>query len=153
MNISRDIKPVTYLKSRASDLLKQINETHRPVVITQNGEPRAVLQDPESYEKMRNAIGLLKLISLGEKDIKDGKSKSQEEVFAKGRKMGVRKMGVTHVFFFSDFLKSIAGNASDKLTDDIKEATKNRVIENVKQLRSNFKWNKSPDNNPIQRMR
>jgi prevent-host-death family protein len=82
MNISRDIKPVTYLKSRASDLLKQINETHRPVVITQNGELRAVLQDPESYENMRNAIGLLKLISLGEKDIKDGKSKSQEEVFA-----------------------------------------------------------------------
>ena len=82
MNISRDIKPVTYLKSRASDLLKQINETHRPVVITQNGEPRAVLQDPESYENMRNAIGLLKLISLGEKDIKGGKSKSQEEVFA-----------------------------------------------------------------------
>lgn len=81
MNISRDIKPVTYLKSRASDLLRQINETHRPVVITQNGEPRAVLQDPESYENMRNAIGLLKLISLGEKDIKDGKSKSQEEVF------------------------------------------------------------------------
>ena len=82
MNISRDIKPVTYLKSRASDLLKQINETHRPVVITQNGEPRAVLQDPESYENMRNAIGLLKLISLGEEDLKGGKSKSQEEVFA-----------------------------------------------------------------------
>jgi prevent-host-death family protein len=82
MNISRDIKPVTYLKSRAADLLKQINETHRPVIITQNGEPRAVLQDPESYENMRNAIGLLKLISLGEEDIKDGKSKSQEEVFA-----------------------------------------------------------------------
>ena len=83
MKISRDIKPVTYLKSRAADLLNQINETHRPVVITQNGEPRAVLQDPESYENMRNAIGLLKLISLGEVDIKDGKSKSQKEVFAK----------------------------------------------------------------------
>ena len=82
MNISKDIKPVTYLKSRAADLLKQINQTHRPVVITQNGEPKAILQDPESYENMRNAIGILKLISLGEKDIKDGKSKSQEEVFA-----------------------------------------------------------------------
>ncbi len=82
MNISKDIKPVTYLKSRAADLLKQINQTHRPVVITQNGEPKAVLQDPESYENMRNAIGILKLISQGEKDIKDGKSKSQEEVFA-----------------------------------------------------------------------
>jgi prevent-host-death family protein len=82
MKISRDIKPITYLKSRASDLLRQINETHRPVVITQNGEPKAVLQDPESYENMRDAIGLLKLISLGEKDVKEGKSKSQEEVFA-----------------------------------------------------------------------
>jgi prevent-host-death family protein len=82
MNIFKDIKPITYLKSRAPDLLKQINQTHRPVVITQNGEPRAVLQDPESYQNMRNAIGLLKLISQGEEDIKNGKSKSQEEVFA-----------------------------------------------------------------------
>jgi len=82
MNISKDIKPITYLKSRAADLLKQINETHRPVVITQNGEPRAVLQDPESYENMRNAISILKLISQGEEDIKGGKSKLQEEIFA-----------------------------------------------------------------------
>jgi len=82
MNISKDIKPITYLKSRAADLLKQINQTHRPVVITQNGEPKAILQDPESYQSMRNAIGILKLISQGEKDIKNGKSKSQEEVFA-----------------------------------------------------------------------
>ena len=81
MNISQDIKPVTYLKSRASDLLKQINETHRPVIITQNGEPRAILQDPKSYEDMRNAIGLLKLLAQGEQEIRDGKAKSQQEVF------------------------------------------------------------------------
>jgi prevent-host-death family protein len=81
VNISKDIRSITYLKSRAADLLKQINETHRPVVITQNGEAKAVLQDPESYENMRNAIGILKLISQGEEDIKNGKSKSQEEVF------------------------------------------------------------------------
>ena len=81
MNIKRDIRPVTYLKSRAAELLNQINETRRPVIITQNGEPRAVLQDPVSYENMRNAIGILKLISLGEADIRDGKVKSQEDVF------------------------------------------------------------------------
>lgn len=81
MNISEDIKPITYLKSKAADLLKQINETHRPVVITQNGEPRAVLQDPKSYENMRNAIGILKLISQGEEDVRNGKSKLQENVF------------------------------------------------------------------------
>ena len=81
MNISTDIKPVTYLKAKAADLLKQINETHRPVIITQNGEPRAVLQDPKSYENMRNAIGLLKLISQGEGDIRNGRIKIQEDVF------------------------------------------------------------------------
>ena len=81
MDLSKDIKPVTYLKSRTADLLKQINETHRPVIITQNGEPRAVIQDPKSYENMRKAIGILKLISQGEEDIKNGKSKSQEDVF------------------------------------------------------------------------
>ncbi len=81
MNITSDIKPVTYLKSKAADLLNQINETHRPVIITQNGEPRAVLQDPESFENMRNAIGLLKLLSQGESDLRTGKVKPQEEVF------------------------------------------------------------------------
>jgi len=63
MNISKDVKPITYLKSRAANLLKQINQTHRPVFITQNGEVKAILQDPESYHNMRNAIGILKLIS------------------------------------------------------------------------------------------
>jgi prevent-host-death family protein len=82
MNISRDIRPVTYLKSRAAELLKEINDTHRPVIITQNGEPKAVLQDPKSYENMRNAIGILKLISQGEEEIRGAKMKPQEEVFA-----------------------------------------------------------------------
>jgi len=81
MNIASDIKPISFLKSHAADILKHINDTRRPVVITQNGEPRAVLQDPESYDNMRKAIGLLKLISQGEEDIKNGKTKSQERVF------------------------------------------------------------------------
>lgn len=81
MNISSDIKPISFLKSHAADILKQINDTHRPVVITQNGEPRAVLQDPENYDNMRKAIGLLKLISQGEEDIRQGRTKNQERVF------------------------------------------------------------------------
>lgn len=82
VKISTDIKPVTYLKSRAKDMLEQVNETHRPIIITQNGEPMAVLQDTESYENMRNAIGILKLISMGEEDIRKGQSKSQDDVFS-----------------------------------------------------------------------
>ena len=81
MNLTSDIKSVTYLKSRAADLLNQINETHRPIIITQNGDARAVLQDPISYENMRNAIGILKLISRGEADVRSGKIESQEDVF------------------------------------------------------------------------
>jgi len=83
MNISTDIRPVSYLKSKSADLLKQINDTHRPVIITQNGEPKAVLQDPESYENMRNAIGILKLISQGEEDVKNGNVTTQDNVFKK----------------------------------------------------------------------
>jgi len=81
MNILTDIKSVSYLKSKTADLLKQINETGRPVVITQNGEPRAVLQDPKSYNNMRNAIGILSLLSQGEDDIDNGRSKPQKDVF------------------------------------------------------------------------
>ena len=87
MKISKDIKPVTYLKSQAADILKQVNETHRPIVITQNGEPKAVLQDPESYENMRNAIGILKLISQGEEDIKNGNLRAQDDVFSELEKL------------------------------------------------------------------
>ncbi len=81
MNITTDIKPVTYLKAKTADLLDQINDTRRPVIITQNGEPRAVLQDPKSYEEMRNALALLKLLAQGEEDIRKGNIRQQEEVF------------------------------------------------------------------------
>ena len=91
MNISSDIKPVSFLKSHAADILKQINDTRRPIVITQNGEPRGVLQDPESYDNMRKAIGLLKLISQGEEDIKQGNTKTQDRVFKDIEKMLAKK--------------------------------------------------------------
>jgi len=91
MSLEEDIRPITYLKTRAADLLKQVNETHRPVVITQNGEPKAVLQDPQSYESMRNALGLMKLISQGEEDIRKGRMRSQEQVFAEMEKVVGKK--------------------------------------------------------------
>jgi len=81
MQIINDIKPVTYLKSRAADVLKHINETHRPMIITQNGEAKAVIQDPKSYEDMKNAISLLKILSFAEEDIKNGNIHSEDDVF------------------------------------------------------------------------
>jgi prevent-host-death family protein len=82
MQLMNDIKPITYLKSRAADVLKHINETHRPMIITQNGEAKAVIQDPQSYEDMKNAISLLKLLSFAEEDIKNGNVHSEEDVFS-----------------------------------------------------------------------
>jgi len=81
MSIKEDIRPITYLKSRAADLLAQINETQRPVVITQNGVPRGVLQDPESYERMRRAVGMLKLLAQSEEDVRAGRTVSQNQLF------------------------------------------------------------------------
>ncbi len=91
MSIETDIRSISYLKSRAADLLKQVNDTQRPVVITQNGEPRAVLQDPATYQSMRNAIGLLKLIAQGEDAIRAGRFKSQDDVFADLKKRLAKK--------------------------------------------------------------
>ena len=82
LQIISDIKSVSYLKSRAADVLKQINETHRPMIITQNGEAKAVIQDPQSYEDMKNVIGLLKLLSFAQEDIRNDNLLDEEEVFA-----------------------------------------------------------------------
>ncbi len=82
MNTIEDIRPISYIKANAANVLNQVNETHRPIFITQNGEAKAVLIDTESYESMQKAFGILKLISLGEKNIKEGKIIEQNSFFS-----------------------------------------------------------------------
>jgi len=82
MNIKEDIRPISYIKANAAEILAQVNESHRPVYVTQNGEAKAVLLDAESYEKMKKALGLLKLLAQGERDIVDGKVLLQEDFFS-----------------------------------------------------------------------
>jgi prevent-host-death family protein len=82
MRITEDFKPVTYVKSRAAELLSRLAENRRPVVITQNGEPRGVLLDVESYQELKDATLLLKLLAQGEADVRAGRTKPQDEVFA-----------------------------------------------------------------------
>ena len=81
MNIKEDIKPISYLKSRSAELLAQINETRRPVIITQNGEPKAVIQDTESYETMVKSLNLMKILANSEKDIQNGNTVKQDTLF------------------------------------------------------------------------
>ena len=82
MDSKRDIRPISYVKAHAPEVLHQVQETKRPLYNTQNGEAKAVLLDTESYEKMKKAIGLLKLLTQGERDIAEGRTQSQEEFFA-----------------------------------------------------------------------
>jgi len=82
MRLKEDIKPVTYMKTRPAELLQKVNESRRPVVITQNGEARAVVLDIDSYEELRDATLLLKLAAQAEAEIEAGLGVPQEEVFA-----------------------------------------------------------------------
>jgi len=81
-----DIRPVTQMKTRAAELLRTVDETRRPIVITQNGKPRGVLLDFESYEEIRQATLLLKLLAQGESDVRAGRVVSQEDVFSEARR-------------------------------------------------------------------
>ena len=81
MGLARDIRTVTEMKARAAQLLHELNTEKRPLVITQDGKPRAVMMDVESYEELRNAIGLLKLVSQGEEDLRAGRWIEQDKLF------------------------------------------------------------------------
>lgn len=81
MNLRDDIKPISYIKTNAAEMLKRVNETHNPIVITQNGEAKAVLLDTESYQEMRNSLGILKLMAESEKDIEIGNVYAQNNIF------------------------------------------------------------------------
>ena len=81
MNLKEDIKPISYIKTNAAEMLKRVNETHNPIVITQNGEAKAVLLDTKSYQDMRNSLGIMKLLSEGERDIQNMNLHEQDDVF------------------------------------------------------------------------
>lgn len=82
INLKEDIRPISYIKTNAADMMKYVNEVRNPIVITQNGEARAVLVDIESYQEMQNAFSLMKILQLSEKQFAAGKTRSAELVFA-----------------------------------------------------------------------
>lgn len=81
MHLSQDIKPISYLKSKTADVINNVNENQRSIIITQNGEAKAVIQDIKSYENLQNSLNLLKLIVQSENDIENNKIISQESMF------------------------------------------------------------------------
>jgi len=81
MRIEHDVRPVTYMKTKAAELLRSVDESRRPVVITQSGEPKGVLMDFTSYRELREATLLLRLLAQGEADVRQGQTTTQEQVF------------------------------------------------------------------------
>lgn len=80
MHYSIQVKPISQLKAHAAEFLIQLAERREPLVITQNGEAKAVLQDVVSYEEDQETLALLKLLALGSQEVKAGKTSSLAQV-------------------------------------------------------------------------
>lgn len=85
MRYSSQVKPISYLKANAAEVLAQLTETRQPLVITQNGEAKAVIQDVASYEETQETLALLKILALGSAEVEAGKVKPVREVVARLR--------------------------------------------------------------------
>jgi len=86
MNLKRDIKPITYLKNRTTEVVQEVSQG-RTIVITQNGEAKMVIMGVEEYDRLQSALALLKIVQHSEADIKRGRTLSQEQVFERIEKL------------------------------------------------------------------
>jgi len=82
VKFSTQVKPISYLKSHAAEIVKDISESREPMLITQNGEAKLVVMDVRSYEQQEETLALLKLLAIGSRDIEHGRFRDVEDVFA-----------------------------------------------------------------------
>ncbi len=73
MKLSSQIKPISYLKAHAAEIVRNLGEQREPLIITQNGEAKVVIQDIESYEQGQETMALLRILALGNRQIEEGK--------------------------------------------------------------------------------
>lgn len=88
MKLSSQIKPISHLKAHAAEIIHELGKGAPPLIITQNGEAKAVIQDIASYEQNLETMALLKILALGRRQIEQGKVHPAEEVFKNLRKRG-----------------------------------------------------------------
>ena len=93
INLKQDVKPISYIKTNAAEMMDYINEYKNPIIITQHGEAKGVFLDIESYQDMINALSLMKLLQFSEKAIREGKVYDNDEVFSELRKRIGKKNG------------------------------------------------------------
>lgn len=82
MRFSTHVKPISYLKSHAAEIIKDISANREPMLITQNGEAKLVVIDVKSYEEQEQTLALLKILALGNRDIEQGRFRDVEEIFS-----------------------------------------------------------------------
>ncbi|MDY6987379.1 MAG: type II toxin-antitoxin system Phd/YefM family antitoxin [Thermodesulfobacteriota bacterium] len=87
MKLSTQIRPISYLKAHTAEIVRNLSKQQEPLVITQNGEAKVVIQDIQSYEQTQKTIALLKILSLGTRQIEQGKVLPAEDVI-KGLRQG-----------------------------------------------------------------
>ena len=85
MRFSPRVKPISYLKANAAEVLAHLADQREPLIITQNGEAKAVLQDVASFEETQETLALLKILALGNREVAAGKVKPVAEVVARLR--------------------------------------------------------------------
>ena len=85
MKLSNRVKPISYLKANAPKVIEELEQGAPPLIITVNGEAKAILQDIESYEKTQETLSLLKILAMSQKSVAEGKVYPAEEVFAELR--------------------------------------------------------------------
>ncbi|MBM4172058.1 MAG: type II toxin-antitoxin system Phd/YefM family antitoxin [Ignavibacteria bacterium] len=81
MKYSEAVKPISYLKTHASEVIRNVSENQKTLIITHNGEAKVVLQDVKVYEKTQESIALLKILALSGKELKKGNYKTLEKSF------------------------------------------------------------------------
>ncbi len=91
MKYSTRIKPISYFKANAAEVVRGLSEGDEPMIITQNGEATAVIQDIVSYEQTQETLAFLKILALGEQQIKEGRVAPAAEVFARLKKRSARR--------------------------------------------------------------
>ena len=85
MKLSSQIRPISYLKAHAAEIVRKLGEQREPLVITQNGEAKVVIQDIESYEQTQETMALLKILAIGTRQIEEGKVQPAEDVIKRLR--------------------------------------------------------------------
>ena len=88
MRYSEQIKPISYLKANAAEVMNKLTESRSPLIITQNGEAKAVIQDIASYEQIQETMALLKILALGQQQVNEGYVTPVKDVVQRLKKKG-----------------------------------------------------------------